>query len=61
MKKRKLLALLAIAALTANAQSKLDLQSLARMQELREQVETSALQKGLTTKKAAQQETIEVW
>ncbi len=60
MKKRKLLALLAMAALTANAQSKLDLQSLARMQELREQVETSALQKGLTAKKAAQQETIEV-
>lgn len=52
--------MLAMVALSAGAQSKLDLQSLTRMQELKEQVETSALQKGMTPQKAAMQETIDV-
>lgn len=60
MKKRTLAAMLAMVALSAGAQSKLDLQSLTRMQELKEQVETSALQKGMTPQKAAMQETIDV-
>lgn len=60
MKKRTLIALFAVAALTANAQSKLDLQSKAMLQNLREQVENTAHKKGIAPKKAAAQQQIEV-
>ena len=52
--------LFAVAVLTASAQSKLDLLSQSRLMELREQVETSALQRGMTAKNAAMNESIDV-
>lgn len=60
MRKIKLTVLFAMAVLAANAQSKLDLLSQSRLEELREQVETSALQRGMTARSAAMNESIDV-
>lgn len=60
MKKRNITVLFAIAALTASAQSKLDPQSLLRLQDLREKVETTAQKKGVSAKSMEAQQNIEV-
>lgn len=60
MNKRNLTVLFAVVALTASAQSKLDQQSLWRLQDLREQVETTARQKGVSVKSMEAQQNIEV-
>lgn len=60
MKKRNITVLFAVAALTASAQSKLDQQSLWRLQDLREQVETTAQKKGVSAKFMEAQQNIEV-
>lgn len=61
MNKRNLTVLFAVVALTASAQSKLDQQSLWRLQDLREQVETTARQKGVSVKSMEAQQNIEVF
>ena len=61
MRKRNLTVLFAIAALTASAQSKLDQESLWRLQDLREQVETKAQNKGVSAKSMEAQQNIEVF
>lgn len=61
MKKRNLAVLFAVMALTASAQSKLDIQSRARLLDTREQIEVLAKQKGMTAKKAAAEQKIEVF
>lgn len=61
MRKRNITVLFAIAALTASAQSKLDQQSLWRLQDLREQVETKAQNKGVSAKSMEAQQNIEVF
>ena len=61
MRKRNLTVLFAIAALTASAQSKLDQESLWRLQDLREQVETTAQKNGVSAKSMEAQQNIEVF
>lgn len=61
MRKRNLTVLFAIAALTASAQSKLDQESLWRLQDLREQVETTAKKNGVSAKSMEAQQNIEVF
>lgn len=61
MKRRNLTVLFAVAALTASAQSKLDIQSRMRLQDLKEQVETAARQKGVNAKAMEAQKNIEVF
>lgn len=61
MNKRSITVLFAAAALTAGAQSKLDQQSLWRLQDLREQVETTAKKKGVSAKSMEAQQNIEVF
>ena len=60
MKKRTLTVLFALAALSAGAQSKFDPMSLARLQDLRSEVETSARQCGKTFKALSQEKKISV-
>ena len=61
MRKRNLTVLFAIAALTASAQSKLDQESLWRLQDLREKVETTAQKNGVSAKSMEAQQNIEVF
>ena len=61
MRKRNITVLFAIAALTASAQSKLDQESLWRLQDLREQVETTAKKNGVSAKSMEAQQNIEVF
>ncbi len=60
MKKKSLTVLFALAALTAGAQSKLDLASRLRLENLQQEVEAAAKQNGMPFKAAAQQKTVKV-